>query len=191
VGAARAPSSKGFGLTVIQASIEGQLGGRVALDWRPEGLHCTFTIPRAKIMRTPEKAKRGREGKGTSQAARAVEGKRILLAEDEVLVGMMVHEMLTGFGFSVVGPMTDIDAAIKAVQTEAIDGAVLDVNLGGDLIYPVADMLMERGVPFVFVTGYDDDSIDERYVDVPILRKPIEPQLLHRLLVSRPVMAVA
>jgi len=53
-------------------------------------------------------------------------------------------------------------------------------------------MLIERGIPFVFVAGYDDDnSIDERYVDVPILRKPVEPQLLHRLLVSRPVMAVA
>lgn len=190
VASAKAPSSKGFGLTVIQASIEGQLGGCVTLDWRPEGLCCTFSIPRAKIMRTPEKAKSPRE-KESGQKAAVLNGKRILLAEDEVLVGMMVHEMLSDFGFNVVGPMSDLASALKAAETEAIDGAVLDVNLGGDLIYPVADMLIERGIPFVFVTGYDDDSIDERYVDVPILRKPVEPQLLHRLLISRPVMAVA
>jgi len=185
------PKMKGFGLTVIKASIEGQLGGRATWNWLPDGLRCVFTIPRTKIMRTPQFSKKVRKADGGPQDPMSSGGKRILLAEDEVLVGMMVHDMLVDFGLTVVGPMASVDSALKVVQTEELDGAVLDVNLGGELIYPVAQELVDRGVPFVFVTGYEGDSIDERFVDVPLLRKPIEPQLLQRLLLANPVTAVA
>jgi len=186
------PTKKGFGLTVIKASIEGQLGGRVTCDWLPQGLNCVFTIPRAKIMRTPDQSKRKPQGdEKFAPPPRAVDGKRILLAEDEVLVGMMVHDMLIDFGLNVVGPITDLAGALAAAENESLDGAVLDINLGGELIYPVAKALRARGVPFVFVTGYDGDSIDERFADVPLLRKPIEPHLLQRFLLASPMTAVA
>jgi two-component sensor histidine kinase/CheY-like chemotaxis protein len=188
------PTSKGFGLTVIKASIEGQLNGKVTWDWLAHGLRCTFAIPRAKIMRTPDQNKRTLSNNDTGAAegeSKKPEGKRILLAEDEVLVGMMVHDMLVDFGFSVVGPIADLNGALAAAKTAALDAAVLDVNLGGELIYPVAAELARRGVPFVFVTGYDGDSIDERFAHVPLLRKPIEPQLLHGLLTAEPLTAVA
>jgi len=185
------PKRKGFGLTVIKASIEGQLGGRVTWDWLADGLRCVFTIPRTKIMRTPEFSKKARKSDSTTQDSIPMGGKRILLAEDEVLVGMMVHDMLVDFGLTVVGPMATVESALKVAQTEELDGAVLDVNLGGELIYPVAQELADRGVPFVFVTGYEGDSIDERFVDAPLLRKPIEPQLLQRLLLAKPMTAVA
>jgi len=188
------PARKGFGLTVIKASIEGQLGGKVTPEWSLEGLRCTFTIPRTKIMRTPDQNKRPRSADDKFALPHAPEepaGRRILLAEDEVLVGRMVHDMLVDFGFNVVGPITDLAGALSAAENAALDGAVLDVNLGGELIYPVAKVLSARGIPFVFVTGYDGDSIDERYAEVPLLRKPIEPQLLQGLLMARPLTAVA
>ncbi len=190
----RPPASKGFGLTVIKASIEGQLSGRVNLDWLPTGLRCGFVIPRAKVMRTldPDAEESPPEDKAAPHnGAPLAEGKRILLAEDEVLVGMMVHDMLVDFGFNVVGPIADLSGALTAAEAGDLDGAVLDVNLGGELIYPVAKALTERGVPFIFVTGYDGDSIDERYSQVPMLRKPIEPQHLQRMLASKPETAVA
>jgi len=190
----REPSSKGFGLTVIKASIEGQLSGKVTLDWRPHGLRCRFVIPRGKVMRLPDQSGDPRtpeEKPTTENPAPVLEGRRILLAEDEVLVGMMVHDMLVDFGFQVVGPIADVSGAVTVAKTAELDGAVLDVNLGGELIYPAAAALMARGVPFVFVTGYDGDSIDESYAHIPLLRKPIEPHLLQRLLAAKPAMAVA
>ncbi len=190
----KSPMKKGFGLTVIKASIEGQLNGKVTWDWLAQGLRCTFTIPRAKIMRTPDQNKQIRfdeEKEAAESESKKPEGKRILLAEDEVLVGMMVHDMLVDFGFNVLGPIADLSGALAAAETTDLDGAVLDVNLGGELIYPVAKELMRRGVPFVFVTGHDGDSIDERFAQVPLLRKPIEPHLLQSLLTQQPMTAVA
>jgi two-component sensor histidine kinase/DNA-binding response OmpR family regulator len=189
-----APSSKGFGLTVIKASIEGQLSGKVSLDWRPSGLRCRFSIPHAKVMRLPDhksETHASDEKPAPEIDGPALEGRRILVAEDEVLVGMMVHDMLVDFGFQVVGPIPNLESAFVAAKTADLDGAVLDVNLGGELIYPAATVLAARGIPFVFVTGYDGDSIDERFAHVPLLRKPIEPQLLQRLLAAKPASAVA
>lgn len=186
------PTRKGFGLTVIKASIEGQLGGKASWDWLKSGLRCVFNIPRAKIMRSPDQNKKAQKGDAKADGdggQPALDGKRILLAEDEVLVGMMVHDMLVDFGFNVLGPITDVRAALNAAETLELDGAVLDVNLGGELIYPVAKALTARGVPFVFVTGYDGDSIDEKFSKVPLLRKPIEPQMLQRILMAQPKVA--
>jgi len=190
--ATREPSCKGFGLTVIQASIEGQLGGKVNLEWRPQGLRCMFAIPRAKIMRTSDQPDaEGKAEEGEVERPAALQGRRILLVEDEILVGMMVRDMLEDFGFEVAGPITDLAGALKAAVAGGLDAAILDVNLGGELIYPVAQILAERRVPFIFVTGYDCDSIDKRYAHIPTLRKPVEAHLLHRLLVANPTAAVA
>jgi PAS domain S-box-containing protein len=187
----REPTSKGFGLTVIQASIEGQLGGDVKMNWRPQGLRCVFAIPRPKIMRTPDPSLLVEKDEEPEVPTKPLQGRRILLVEDEILVGMMVRDMLEDFGFDVSGPVTDLAGATKAAETDGLDAAVLDVNLGGELVYPVAVALTQRGVPFIFVTGYDCDSIDKRFAHIPTLRKPIEAHLLHRLLVANPTAAVA
>jgi two-component sensor histidine kinase/DNA-binding response OmpR family regulator len=187
----REPTSRGFGLTVIQASIEGQLGGEVNLDWRPQGLRCVFAIPRAKIMRDNEHPNLTEKDNDTVVSNTPLQGRRILLIEDEILVGMMVRDMLEDFGFDVIGPVTDLPAATKAAEGADVDAVILDVNLGGELAYPVAAVLTKRGIPFIFVTGYDCESIDKRYAHIPALRKPIESHLLHRLLVANPTAAVA
>jgi hypothetical protein len=95
----------------------------------------------------------------------------------------MMSEMLTELGFQVIGPICNLADAMAAVGKEAIHTAVLDVNLRGEMVYPVADALAARGVPFVFVTGYGAEGIDARFVNVPVLQKPIEKQTINSVLV--------
>ena len=109
--------------------------------------------------------------------------KTVLLVEDEALVAMMMKDTLAELGFSVVGPVSRAADALVTARLDQLDAAILDVNLGGDLIYPVAEMLAARSVPFVFVTGYDAESIDSRFAHVPVLQKPIERDVLQRLFV--------
>jgi len=107
---------------------------------------------------------------------------RIFLAEDEALVGMLVRDFLEEIGCSVIGPVSDLGEALRNAKSGSFDAAVLDVNLGGTYAYPLADELQAQGVPFVFLTGYAQDSLDERFTGIPILRKPIERDALETAL---------
>jgi CheY-like chemotaxis protein len=104
-----------------------------------------------------------------------------MVVEDEALVAMVESDALTELGYSVVGPFSKPSDALAAVRKGDISGAVLDINLDGVLVYPVADELAARGIPFVFVTGYGTESIDERFDGIPVLQKPIERETLQRI----------
>ncbi|HEX4043671.1 MAG TPA: response regulator [Xanthobacteraceae bacterium] len=106
---------------------------------------------------------------------------RVLLVEDEALVAMMIQETLIDFGFQVVGPVSTASEALASARNSHFDAAVLDINLGDGLVYTVAEILGKRGVPFVFVTGYDADSVDPRFSGVPVLQKPIERDMLQKI----------
>ena len=106
------------------------------------------------------------------------------MVEDEFLVGMMAKKLLESLGAAVLGPYARLADGIAAAKVERFDGALLDFNLAGELAEPLADFLIAHGVPFVFLTGYQRDSIDRRYANVPLLQKPIEPESLERVLVS-------
>ena len=86
-------------------------------------------------------------------------GRRALLVEDEPIVAWLLKDMLVDLGCSVVGPAADVNQALAMIDAESIDVAVLDVNLRGQMSYPIADVLVARGVPFVFSTGYDKDRL--------------------------------
>jgi DNA-binding response OmpR family regulator len=107
--------------------------------------------------------------------------KRVLLVEDEALVAMMIQETLTEFGFQVIGPVSTASEALASARENHFDAAVLDINLGDGLVYTVAEILAKRGVPFIFVTGYDADSVDPRFAGVPVLQKPIERDMLRKI----------
>ena len=177
------PSSRSFGLKVIVASIEQQLGGKAAFDWNPKGLRCAFSIPRSELT----KSRALHALRDTGQANGAVIGlqrnekPRVLLVEDEALVAMMIQETLAEFGFQVIGPISSASEALSASRDSQLDAAVLDINLGDGLVYTVAEILSKRGVPFVFVTGYDAESVDSRFAGVPILQKPIERNMLQKI----------
>jgi two-component sensor histidine kinase/DNA-binding response OmpR family regulator len=178
------PSSQGFGTQIINASIRSQLGGQVMFDWLPDGLTCTLSVPH----RAVETAGNGPIGKENGRAAPSpctAGAQRVLLVEDEVLIGLMMRDLLTEAGYAVSGPHSSIAPAISAAEDTRFDGAVLDINLGAELIYPVADVLAGQGVPFVFVTGYDEHSVDSRFADVPILQKPLDRRMLETIFMTR------
>lgn len=99
-------------------------------------------------------------------------GLRILVVEDEMMVSMLLEELLDEQGCEVVGPVARLGTAIELASTEKIDVALLDCNIDGKQVYPVAEILADRGVPFAFVSGYGGDYVDGLYRDRPILQKP-------------------
>ncbi len=104
---------------------------------------------------------------------RGLEGRVVLVVEDEYLVAVTLERVLRKLGATVLGPVATVDEALQLVD-EAFDVALLDVNLGGEMVFPVADRLMERGRPIVFTTGYDLASLPARFADVPFCRKPFD-----------------
>ncbi|MGN6228299.1 MAG: response regulator [Dyella sp.] len=100
-------------------------------------------------------------------------GKRVLVVEDEYLIAEDVRTALTMVGAEVVGPCATVAAAIEAsALAPAPDAAVLDINLAGERVFPAAARLVDRGVPCLFTTGYDDIAIPELFAHCPRLRKP-------------------
>jgi len=177
---AHAPSVTGFGTQIITGSIERQLGGKTEFAWLPTGLRCTLTIPRGERMDPAEKA----EAPAAVRAA-PLRVRRVMVVEDEALVALVLADQLAEMGLSVVGPCSTVAEAKAVADQGDFEAAILDVNLGGELVYPVADLLSSRGIPFVFVTGYGRESIDRRFADTPVFEKPVERELLEDMFGGR------
>jgi two-component sensor histidine kinase/CheY-like chemotaxis protein len=107
---------------------------------------------------------------------------RILVVEDEYLLADALADALIDMGAQVVGPIGQLSQAMFLVETTPIDGAVLDINLHGEMVFPLAQVLATRGVPFVFATGYGRENIPVQFAHVPVLAKPIDVGLLEGLL---------
>jgi CheY-like chemotaxis protein len=113
---------------------------------------------------------------------RSFTGLRVLVVEDEMMVSMLIEDMLTDLGCTVVGPASRLDEAMEIAEQNGLDCAVLDVNLGGQPIFPLADLLRERGRPFAFATGYGDAGLREVDRGSPVLQKPFREGDLARVL---------
>jgi CheY-like chemotaxis protein len=100
-------------------------------------------------------------------------GRRILVVEDEMIAAWVLEKILHELGCKVIGPAARVKEALAMIEIEDIDAVLLD-HLNGETSYPVADALVARGVPFVFSTGYNKDSLPEGYRDFPVLQKPYE-----------------
>jgi PAS domain S-box-containing protein len=180
----QSPTTKGYGTKVIAASVARQLGGTTTFDWQASGLRFALSISIDEHVH---------ERQGASPRPRPLDqmdghgviaqpsDRRILLVEDEALVGMMMKDLLTEIGFQVVGPFGKVADAIEAIDQE-LQAAVLDINLSGETIYGLADELTGRGVPVVFVTGYGPEAVDGRFANIPILQKPVDNVALRRAL---------
>ena len=110
-------------------------------------------------------------------------GRRILVVEDEMMIAMLVEDMLLELGCTVVGPAHGLAEALALAQSEpGLDAALLDVNLAGQPVFPVADALREKGVPAIFSTGYGDAGLRDIDRGAPVLQKPFRAGDLARAL---------
>jgi len=121
---------------------------------------------------------RGRGPVGSLKAA------RILVVEDEMLVAALLEDRLEALGCHVVGPAAGVAEALQLLGAEQVDAAVLDVNLGGEMVFPVADALVERGIPFIFATAYGAAGVADRHSRRTVLDKPYQDRALEHALQS-------
>jgi CheY-like chemotaxis protein len=111
-------------------------------------------------------------------------GKRVLVVEDEPMIRLLLDEMLTDLGYSMTAEAGRLDEALAVAKQAEFDLAILDVNLDGEPITPVVDVLIARGVPFVFVSGYARGGIPQGHRNVPLLQKPFQADGLARALAA-------
>jgi DNA-binding response OmpR family regulator len=107
----------------------------------------------------------------------------VLLVEDEMCLAMMLQDLLEDAGYRVI-KAARVAGAMKLAEDESIDAAILDVNLAGKEVFPVADELRRRGVPFMFASGYGERGLPGAFRDTPILQKPYDPAALEAMLSS-------
>jgi PAS domain S-box-containing protein len=168
------PKQKGFGSTLISTVTARQLNGSVNVTFDPAGIIAKVRLP-AEIVRPA----RGEPAESREKLDSAVEGTeeksergKILVVEDEVLIAMQMAEVLSEAGWDVIGPATGIAQALSLLTTQGPpDVAVLDVNLDGEMVGPLAENLRGAGIPVVLCTGYETLD-DVRLEGCPMIRKP-------------------
>ncbi len=107
--------------------------------------------------------------------------RRILIVEDEPLIAMAIEDMLLTMGWVAIGPACRLADALRLAELEPLDGAILDVNLGGQDVYPVADVLLRRGIGFLLASGYGDWALPAYLRNRPRLQKPYDTKTLRQL----------
>ncbi len=173
-----APARRGFGSTLLEQVTGRELNGETSVEYRSSGLHARLTagaqavaprpetVPSAPVTRTVE----------TVIAASGpvdLKGYRVLIVEDAVLLALELETGLLEAGAAVIGPAYELEEAM-ALLDRPIDAAVLDANLNGRSVSPVAEALTRRGVPFVFATGYGETAGAPGGFDAPVIRKPYD-----------------
>ncbi len=166
------PQTKGFGSTLISEVTTRQLGGKVEIEWLPVGMRFTAILPAKVYLRETSPSRALTLQAKILPIAKEKSG-RVLVVEDESLIALELCDMLASLGWIVIGPVGSVAEAMRVLDgTAPVDVALLDVNLDGSLVYPLAERLASEGVPFVFCTGYAQLD-DDRFVGRPVVRKPI------------------
>lgn len=182
------PEKSGFGTMLIEQSVKAE-GGTADVSYRPDGVawNITLVLPGGSaanaVNQLPERAPFLKQPPAVSAPVQpspaALTGRRCLIVEDEPLVALVLAGALEDAGADIVGTAASVDEALDLVKTEAIDAAILDCNLRGHPVHAVAAALADRGVPFLFVSGYGRDGLPPEFVDAPVLGKPFtQTQLL-------------
>lgn len=166
------PTQRGFGSTLIESAVK-QLGAEIEHTWRPQGLKVRLDLLQGAQARPVDGAPVYRPGVA-AEAGPSLSDQHVLVVEDEAVVAMELTRVLTAAGAKVIGPAGTIEEAMQLLDAHPVDRALLDVNLGGRPITPVAKALSRQGIPFVYLTGYQEPEVD----DGPILRKPVPANVL-------------
>jgi len=169
-----APVRHGFGTVMLRQVVESQLGGTLDLIWLAASLFCHLSIPSDtwQASGVMEAIPLGIIKAPIHVPAHA--GRRVLVVEDEALTAMALQQLLEGAGYIVLGPVGRVEDALDLLRSGPPDAAVLDVNLFGATVDPVAATLEDMGVPFLFCTGYHSGgTAGTRHPHAPVLGKPV------------------
>jgi len=184
-----APTSRGFGMTLIEQSAKGE-GGDAHLSLEAEGLtwEITLPLPRSTLSKGPRAARSAMAGTGegvspqrphiVEKPAAPLAGKRLLVVEDEPLVALDMVASLEEAGAEVAPPVSTVKEALAAIEIGSFDGVLLDGNLGGRPVDEVAAALTRRNTPFLFVSGYGPENLPHAFRKAAVLSKPFTPKLL-------------
>jgi PAS domain S-box-containing protein len=172
------PTRRGFGSTLLEQVTSRELNGETVIEYRPSGVRARFTAGPAALVSRPESVpavavSRPVEAAVVPKAAASLKGARVLIVEDAVLLALELETGLADAGAEVIGPAYELEEAM-ALLDRPIDAAVLDANLNGRSVTPVAEALAARKVPFVFATGYGDTGAAPGGFEAPVIRKPYD-----------------
>jgi PAS domain S-box-containing protein len=172
-----APARRGFGTTLLDQVTGRELNGEAVVDYRPSGVRARLVAGPAAVTQRPETTPHVPAPKPADAAAarapRSLNGSRVLIVEDAVLLALELETGLSEAGAEVVGPAYELEEAM-ALLDRPIDAAVLDANLNGRSVTPVAEALARRNVPFVFATGYGETGGAPGGFEAPVIRKPYD-----------------
>ncbi len=178
-----APTRRGFGSTVVERSIPYDLGGQAEIHFRLAGIVAHFCIPSRHVVSVlPDLADGERMKAAPPVPLGLLKGRTVLLVEDNMIIAMDGEDALRDLGAEVL-TAASVARARETIAAEAVDLAVLDFNLGAESSLPVADLLAERGIPFLFATGYGDGlDLPARFSGVTLVKKPYSGEALAQAL---------
>ncbi|ATQ40950.1 HWE histidine kinase domain-containing protein [Caulobacter mirabilis] len=178
--AVKTPERRGFGSTLLERVTSRELGGECRVEYPPDGVHAWLqadfrTITAAPPRDGPETGEAATPDEGASRGPPPVDdgeigGLKVLIVEDAVLLALELEAGLQEAGAEVVAMASELEEALQLLD-RPIDAAVLDANLNGESVRPLAEILRDRGTPFVFATGYGERGAPEGF-DAPVVRKP-------------------
>ncbi len=175
----RPPSRKGFGSTIISRSVPYDLGGEAGIDYAIDGVVARFCIPARHVSekgkdQTPKiRFPRPAVGHPTPPPTAILTGQRVLLVEDSLIIALDADDVLTRLGADAVDTASTVEAALDSITLSPPTLAMLDINLGDRTSYPIADRLAALGVPFLFASGYGEQSkLPEAHAARAVLQKP-------------------
>lgn len=168
----KAPTRRGFGSTVIERSIPYDLKGEATLDYEVKGIRATFMVPAGYVRPAPGFVAE-QVDETTAEVQAADLPKDVLIVEDNMIIALDAEGTLLRSGIETVRVAASVAQAMKAIETRAPDFALLDINLGRETSFAVAEHLASLGIPFVFTTGYGEDiAFPPKLLGVPRIRKP-------------------
>ena len=170
----QAPTRRGFGSTLIERALSMETGGRATLNYLPDGVVCDVFLPNSSVLsRNIVPSPSTPDTPPGAQAGEIARPYRILVVEDSFLVVTLLEALFQELGWEFVGPATRLADAVTMAGSGDFDAALLDVNLNGEMSWEVARMLTDRGVPFVFSTGYDINAVlPADLTGSAVIRKP-------------------
>lgn len=176
-----APAKRGFGSNLI-GSLGDQLRGRTNTDWLPDGLQFSIELPPGSFIERNDQAEEPSDKPRKDK--RKKDKRRVLVVEDEAVVALVLGAGLRSEGWDVIGPVATLEAAYQLLaQGAAPNVALLDLNLDGEPIYPLAQVLQAHNIPFAFYSGYSAPVLEERFANIKLIGKPARVHIINEELI--------